>query len=1511
MLAVEETQRFVVLCVRPDLLLRPSADSEAGKTVVDDICARFQDEYYELRCRKQVQLSLQDANSYFKFLSPAERAAASESFARGLCEVAVFDDLYCDDDVDLTVRTSDFFASLLSEWGAGSMYCSTSDWECLRDLEFFFPFLDALPTERTLALIKPDGLQHGSVDGQMLEEVAEERAAAAGLLVVRRQEMELTLEQAQLLCKDMVGKPNFQGAVGVLRAEPGVVAMCLEGRGAVGRWKLICGPSHSGLARQISPESLRAVWGTDGTSNALHSSDTVDAADEELAALFGPGELERTLCIIQSKAVPLVHDIFLELEAAGFTVIKHKKLRMSRAKAEELLAVREGDVYYKDMLEELLDGPCVVAVLLRVEAVSVLHQLMGPAFVEEARRSRPRSLRARYGSSKTRNSFYGSASPERAAWEVRLFFPDMTAGTLPSSDEIQDFLFRKGIGETTKLKTLSEAELASLGVDPTLMQLLRKGIWHLAQEQPKGVAAATWLSRWLAERKQQIQYGPTVTDGPGLLFDPPHRGGVGVPRFSEHGINKEGMPFSVEPPVLPKAKKIIEVDTALEAQAQKGPYVVFVCGGPSSGKSTLCARLAEELSFVDHVDFAALLQAEEAAGTHLGTEIYKYRQAGAAVPDGLQLQLLTKRICSKQGEPKRCLLDGFPATLEQAKGFEREIGEVAFILHVDAGAETLQSRPGGVSDAKGEERQRRAQFFDEVTSKVLDYYGPIGKVRNVNAEMCVDEAYSQVLGYTSCRLVYLIGTPGMPLKEVAKKLEDKYGYSAMDVSDLLRKHAATAPTEDAEAIHQALAQGLPVAASVAAPVVVSALGSEIGLGLSNFVLTGFPESQLQEDFVTRHLPSFPSPLYLDMNVADAQDLADMAGLEADIDVRLSNFFGKAFQNMLQPGPMQLRNLVRIPCDLGNVSIIPGSRAAGTRDVPQRLLDPMWLSVCAKVKPGLTIVMGPPASGSDKFAGMIASASPKMQAVDCNLLVEREMERCTETGFKMRELRERGEVIPLCMTLELLKDIVNLTCSDSLVVDGLPTSVDQIPAIQEEFRIDQVYCLQGSEKAVQSWQARCIAENEDGANMFDDYMRRASPIAAWFARRGMLQMIDVGDTPLPPKRFFSDEIKKASVPQYAIVTGLSESSTPQQGGMVAKAFGVEPCVSVDYLEKWVSSSGKTLTTTSPKDMASTLRRYANTFKHAFVVLDRYPRTQEDATALINEFGLPRVVVNIDVDDEALTEEFNASQTEEENPLGEEEVAELLKNKRSALDSVVSTFSEKCPNAILKVPWAPESSHEELLLSVRRRLRPRSFAIVSAPGGPPPNLGCRVADAICAMVATRTRSGAQKYTVLDSNELVKAGRHKSSVEDHLAKATVSAAAPESLSARIWSTVFQEAFENSTKPMGRFLVTNFPTPGSSTAVRDQFHLLAEVSCLLGVLHVKLGDDAFTELCSQDPHDLVAYRAYQDEISWHCTAQFHEHEVLEYTIEEPEHLMKDFKKIAENFRTFQVKVENEPPRL
>eukprot|EP00913_Durusdinium_trenchii_P026721 g25068.t1 len=400
-------------------------------------------------------------------------------------------------------------------YGTGSFYMSLDKWECQRDIEFFFPHLDALPVERTLAVIKPDALAQGEKNGKTVDQ-----AAALGLFVVAEQPVRLNGEQA---------KRSFLRHSREVYQQDGCLAMCFEGRGAIGKMQLVVGPLHSGTARQRAPTTIRALWGTDGTCNGVHASTDMESADQEIKSVFPTGslKLERTLCIVKPDAINHVVAVKTELEAAGFTILKEKQTSLTEERAREFYRTATKDPAFSAMVKEACSGPCCAMVLYRLEAVTVLKQLMGDASVHVARATRPGSLRARFGRDGQRNALHGSDSLKAAVQDIKFFFPDMGVDPLPDDHEVKDFLFRKSARASMDLQTLSDAQTTDFAVDPTFQQLMSNSLIGLCKVKPQGLDAVKWLANWLAENNPNSQASG--------VFDPPARS----KQYVEYGVNQE------------------------------------------------------------------------------------------------------------------------------------------------------------------------------------------------------------------------------------------------------------------------------------------------------------------------------------------------------------------------------------------------------------------------------------------------------------------------------------------------------------------------------------------------------------------------------------------------------------------------------------------------------------------------------------------------------------------------------------------------------------------------------------------------------------------------------------------------------------------------------------------------------------------------------------------------------------------------------------------------------------
>lgn len=91
---------------------------------------------------------------------------------------------------------------------------------------------------------------------------------------------------------------------------------------------------------------------------------------------------------------------------------------------------------------------------------------------------------------------------------------------------------------------------------------------------------------------------------------------------------------------------------------------IYYPGGPGSGKSTICARLAADLDLI-HLDLdAMLLDLEEYGPEGAAAVVTAAREEGRPVPVGLIMTLLMEKI-HRRVEKGDCtfLLDGFPGSI--------------------------------------------------------------------------------------------------------------------------------------------------------------------------------------------------------------------------------------------------------------------------------------------------------------------------------------------------------------------------------------------------------------------------------------------------------------------------------------------------------------------------------------------------------------------------------------------------------------------------------------------------------------------------------------------------------------------------------------------------------------------------------------------------------------------------------------------------------------------------------
>lgn len=135
--------------------------------------------------------------------------------------------------------------------------------------------------ERTLIIVKPDGVQRGLV-GPVLA-----RFEARGLKFAGLKLMRISRELAERHYAEHLGKPFYEGLVSYITSAPVVVGV-LEGPNAIAITRTMMGATNPANA---APGTIRGDYALTVSYNIVHGSDSPESAQREVGLFFTQDEL--------------------------------------------------------------------------------------------------------------------------------------------------------------------------------------------------------------------------------------------------------------------------------------------------------------------------------------------------------------------------------------------------------------------------------------------------------------------------------------------------------------------------------------------------------------------------------------------------------------------------------------------------------------------------------------------------------------------------------------------------------------------------------------------------------------------------------------------------------------------------------------------------------------------------------------------------------------------------------------------------------------------------------------------------------------------------------------------------------------------------------------------------------------------------------------------------------------------------------------------------------------------
>ena len=992
------------------------------------------------------------------------------------------------------------------------------------------------------------------------------------------------------------------------------VALVLEKFGAITAWRLMMGPTSTEAAKDKAPASVRARYGTDGTQNACHGSDSAASAAREINLWFpDPPPAEWTLAMVKPHAVakPEVFDaIMRDIKAGGFTVIASERVQLTKERAGVFYEEHKGRSFYGKLCDMMSSGPMQALVLAKQGSIASWRALCGPTNSARARQTAPQSIRGRFGEDGTANAVHGSDSGASAAREIKFFFPRLVApGPVKTGAAASEYL--SGL-LATPTKTLNE--------------VLVDGLVELCKAKPTGLDAVRWLGEWLITNNPSR---PGVGGGGAGAGAAAEAAIAAAAAADDMGEAKVGGGTLAAAGAADKAA-MPNGGAAIDAPVEEPLNIVFVLGGPGSGKGTQCQKIVEEFGYT-HLSTGDLLRAEVKSGSAKGKEIEGVMASGGLVSLDTVLGLLKRAIA--RSASRRFLIDGFPRELAQAFAFEQAIGAPQFVLYFDAPDECLQERllargkTSGRVDDNEEAIKKRLNMFHEQSYPVVDFYGKLGKVRKVDANRGKDAIYKDVQGCFHPRAVVVLGGPGSGKGTQCQKIAEEFGYGHLSIGDLLRAEVQMG-TPLGEQVAKLFRNGQLVPDDVVLKLIKGAMAKSSHM---RFLLDGFPRNEEQAACFEREVCPCDFVLHV-----DCDDKEMTRRLLAD------NRAGRSEDNSLLSVRRRLKTW-----KTKTVPVVDLYRkAALVRTVDGGAADPahVFHDVKRAFMPKVVFVLGGPGSGKGTQCARIVAefGYTHLSAGD---LLRAEVARGSADGQMIDGMIRNGQIVPVEVTLNLLKRAMMSSANDKFLIDGFPRAIDQAVAFEEQvgpcaFTLF-LDCPEEIMKDRLLERGKTSGRSDDNAETiakrFKVFQMQSMPVISHYSRRGRVKMVaatadaegDDGHVRTPDEIYA--EVRKCFAPEVVFVLGGPGSGKGTQCEKIVAEFGYTHLSAGDLLRAEVargSADGQMIDGMIRNGQIVPVEVTLNLLKRAMdknhgqgnkFLIDGFPRAIDQATAFEEQVG----------------------------------------------------------------------------------------------------------------------------------------------------------------------------------------------------------------------------------------------------------------------------------------------------
>jgi len=183
--------------------------------------------------------------------------------------------------------------------------------------------------------------------------------------------------------------------------------------------------------------------------------------------------------------------------------------------------------------------------------------------------------------------------------------------------------------------------------------------------------------------------------------------------------------------------------------------VIFILGGPGSGKGTQCPMIENDLGY-KHISAGDLLREERSKpNSDVGGIIDKHMKDGTIVPTEITCKLLEEAMSASNKDT--FLIDGFPRNEDNFKGWEKGMShktDLLFVLVLNCPLDICLKRclsrgaaGSGRADDNEETIKKRIMGYEKETMPIIEHYKRKNMVKIVDTTRSPQEVHDEIKTY--------------------------------------------------------------------------------------------------------------------------------------------------------------------------------------------------------------------------------------------------------------------------------------------------------------------------------------------------------------------------------------------------------------------------------------------------------------------------------------------------------------------------------------------------------------------------------------------------------------------------------------------------------------------------------------------------------------------------------------------------------------------------------------------